>query len=211
MNNIQKYIRKKYRNIYIPQEKDNPWQIKRRYHETTPYLTDYPKQEKWLKLLNSFYQMLDQFDIPVNDLKRDLLINLVPAWNQILAFETIGPPISQRTLFFEQKNLESRVDAIEKGIREIFRRFKQIEKNLQNKNRFKPIPQKFRENEEFIIQQNWIKDQKEKYPDETIVYTIRNEEMVLLAHSSEETELFNKIDDLLEKNLISKENKIYFI
>lgn len=73
------------------------------------------------------------------------------------------------------------------------------------------VRQKFRENEEFIIQQNWIKDQKEKYPDETIVYTIRNEEMVLLAHSSEETELFNKIDDLLEKNLISKENKIYFI
>ena len=90
------------------------------------------------------------------------------------------------------------------------KKFDEFKEKFHGEIEFKSIPEGFQISEKFLEQERWINNKKSLYPEETIVYTIRNGEPIFLTHSKIKEKLSKKIDELFDKREINKQDKIYF-
>lgn len=102
-------------------------------------------------------------------------------------------------------NIENgtRIDYIEK-------RLEKLEKRLDKSIILEDISCYFKENEEFLKEESWINEQKSKNNDDIIAYTKTDDGWKLLAHAKDEKSVVKKIDKMIKKKQISKEEIIYY-
>ncbi|MHA1292661.1 MAG: hypothetical protein ACTSQJ_08360 [Promethearchaeota archaeon] len=191
-------------------ERNDPWLIRHYYSGTLFHEIVISKEEKWKEFSTIFYSILDNFIIPINDLKKEFLINFYTTWNKLIDFEFRPFELLNDNFLINSRNLKNRIDILEKKIHDIYQKLKFFENNIKQQIEFKSISNKFNKNMEFINQEEWLLKQKNLYPNEIIAYTIRNKNLRLLAHSNDQKILLNKIDKLIEEKIISEKDKIYF-
>lgn len=106
------------------------------------------------------------------------------------------------------KTLEDRYFELEKEVKELSDKYKQLEEKIDKDASISSLSEG--ENVNFYRTEEWLKEMREKYKDEIIVYTKKNGTPILLAHSNDREALLDEIDELFDDKKISSKDLIFF-
>lgn len=103
-------------------------------------------------------------------------------------------------------------------IKELFEKIGNLERKLnilENKVEesylIKPIPEKYRQNQKFLEEEEWIRKNKKKFENEIIIFKKdEDNNLKLLGHSKEKIKLLKKIDELYENMILDENDRIFF-
>ena len=98
---------------------------------------------------------------------------------------------------------EERIDFLEE-------RIDKLEKKIDNSFLIRKDIEVVEENEEFLEEEEWIKEKKREFEGDIIAFTKKKGNLKLLAHSKEREKLLKKIDNMLENQKISEHDPILF-
>ncbi len=108
----------------------------------------------------------------------------------------------------EIKELKEQQNVLIKQVNELKEKIGKIEENSFIK--LKPMIENHAPYQDFYSRQEWLENQRKRYPNELIAYIKKNESFLLIAHSKTENALLKQIDKLLQNNTVSQEDIILF-
>lgn len=116
------------------------------------------------------------------------------------------------------KNLEERLEKFEKiGLKAENQEFEELKCELENIKKtlinaiiLRPIIQDVEGNKEFIEEQKYIEELKDKYEGEILAFTRQDGELKLVAHSVFKNELMDLISNAYKSNDIHKDSEIFY-
>lgn len=168
--------------------------------------------------LTTFESLIDETNLDIKFFK-PLIILISFLKNLTLNEHFLPPSIKRNNLIKLMGDLDDsilRIYSLIEHIRNLnYSSFQEKKKTLDSKNKnlvikLKPMINNQDDLEIFYNREKWLENQKLKYPKELIAYRKKNGELILLAHSKSEKELFKKLDDLFDKGELNQEEIIYF-
>jgi len=118
--------------------------------------------------------------------------------------------VRSNPLSLKFERFHHRMNTLEHKIEKLIHKFDSFDKKLSGIINLKPIPDEFRENKLFLNEQSWILEIKSKFPEEILIYIKHNGNFKLLAHSENLEYAKKKIDQLIDKKIISENDTLFF-
>lgn len=201
------YVEKQQPRLAETNKKVDLWRLKHLYDPNFSFKPIFQREEHKKEELEELFIFISYGNTSPSSLSeiffRDIKESPLEDW---INYEKVrSDPLSLKF-----KRFHYRMNILEHKIEKLIHKFDSFDKKLSGTINLKPIPDEFRENKLFLNEQNWILENKSKFPEEILIYIKHNGNFKLLAHSENLEYVKKEIDNLIDKKIISENDTLFF-